>query len=575
MAGERWRLIAATPHSVCGRPASARDEEDVRMQAKKGLAVGSRFRATVIGCCTALALVLSAAVVPSIAGATTLPPVKEKYLALGDSLAFGYSAQLYHEGEANGYEDPESFEHGYVNVLFKKLKSAAVKVGSNINLQNDGCPGETSSGVIGTSTSLLETLNTALKKSQEENKLPTVKGTSPCAYQAGWNAFKKVGVGGPLHHPFSGSQLEDALATIAYAQNVEKKPVTTVSLNIGANDELQSLGKVEKEAQEFVQAKVEKVGKEAVEAKLAKVAKEAIEAKLAKVAQEAIEAKINEQVFIKCSEKAFAETGGEEPAYVEAREKCLETEGKKLGEEYYAEHKAELEKEGKEAAEKYFGENKAKLEKEGKEAAEKYFGENKAKLEKEGKEAAEKYFAENKFKLVSEGEVKGAELIEKTVPGLFAQINSNISGIVLAIRKAGTLGLNEGKDIDYNGKIIFQGGYNPFGKLFVFAFEGVKFVEENGGLAGPFAKLTGRCDVHGLTEKEEIEKIEAGCNAAPAQPGFTGLVKVLNNAEYATTHGGYGACMTFPQKAFNTGSQTTEPERLKLWVNMTNATQTG
>jgi lysophospholipase L1-like esterase len=523
-----------------GLPSTSRG--GCEMQATRGFAGAVRLRGRMVGGMLALALALAALIGSSVANATQ-PPVKEQYLGLGDSLAFGYSSQLYHEGEANGFEDPEMFENGYVNVLFKKLKAKAVKVGSNLKLVNDGCPGETTESLIGTNASLIGTLNAALKESQEKNGLPTIKGESACKYQAAWNAFKKVGIGGPLHHPYSGSQLEDALNTIAYAQNVEKKPVTTITLNIGANDELAVVAVIEKEAKEFV------------EAKLAKVAKEAVEAKLKKVAQEAIEAKVAEAVYIKCSEKAYAETEGEEPAFEEARNKCLSTEGKKLGEEYYAE-------------------NKAKLEKEGEEAAGKYYGENKAKLEKEGKEAAEKYFVEHEFELGQEAEIYGGELVGKAAPGLFAQINSNISGMLLAIRKAGTLGLNEGKDVDYSGKILYQGGYNPYGKVFVYAFEGVKFVEEHGGLAGPFAKVVGRCDVRGTTAKDEKEKIEAGCFASAIQPGFTSLVKALNTAEDKTTHGGYGACMTFPVTYFNPGSQTGEPERLKALVNMTNGTQT-
>src|SRR5205085_6838407 len=279
--------------------ATALQEEDV-MRATRGLAVSVRRRGRLAGCCIALVFMVGALAAPSIANAT-LPPVKQQYLALGDSLAFGYSSQLYHEGEAAGIVDPEGFEHGYANDLFKLLKGKAVKEGSNLKLVNDGCPGETSEGLIGSSGSLIGTLNAVLKPSQEANGLPPVKGVTgnpsekfqvPCEYQAAWNAFKKVGIGGPLHHPYAGSQLEDAISTIANATNVEKKPVTSITLNIGANDELHSLGKVEAEAKAFVEAKLAKIGKEAVEAKLAKVGKEAVEAKLKVVAEEAIGAKL-------------------------------------------------------------------------------------------------------------------------------------------------------------------------------------------------------------------------------------------------------------------------------------------
>jgi hypothetical protein len=519
-------------------------EEDVDMQAMHGFALLVRTRGRLIGCCTALALAIAAVAGASSASAVKLP-IKQQYLAVGDSLAFGYSSQLYHEGEAEGFVDPEGFEHGYANQYFKPLQAKAGKEGSGLRLVNDGCPGETTASLIGTNATIIGTLNAALKKSQEENKLPPVKGESACAYQAAWNGFKKVGTGGPLHHPYSGSQLEDAIDTL-YNAKVEKKPVTTISLNIGANDELKTLGPIEKEAKEFVEAKVAKVGKEAVEAKLAKVA------------AEAIEAKVNEQVYIKCSEKAFAETGGNEPEFEEARQNCLATEGKKLGEEYFAE-------------------NQAKLEKEGKEAAEKYFAENKAQVEKEGKEAGEKYFAENKFKLGAEGEAFAGAKIEAAIPGLFAQINSNLAGVLLALRSGESLGLKGGKAINYTGRIIFDGGYDPFGKLFHFAFEGVQFVEENGGIFGRFGTGTGgtnifgRCEIHGTTELEEKEKVEKGCAASEVHGGFNGLTDILNNAEKATT-GSFGVCFANPRPLFNTGNQISEPEKLTLFTNMKNTT---
>jgi hypothetical protein len=468
-----------------------------------------------------------------------------------------------------------------------------------------------------------------------------------------------------------------------------------VTLNIGANDELHTLGKVEGESKLFVEAKVkaaveaklvaeveEAIAKEAIEAKIAeqvfikcsekafaenggsteepgykelrekclategkKLGEEyyaehkkqleeegaaAVGAKFTKIATEAINAKVGEQVFKKCSEKAFAENGGstEEPGYKELREKCLATEGKKLGEEYFAEHKAQLEKEGKEAVEAFIGKAiEAKLAKfaeaaisakvgeqvfkkcsekafaenggsteepgykelrekclatEGKKLGEEYFAEHKAQLEKEGKEAVEaklkkdgeEYFAANAFKLTGEGEIYGAELVGKLVPGLFKQILSNISGILVALRSGGSIGLDGGKAVNYTGRIIFQGGYNPFGKLFHLAKEGQEFVAAApGGAFGPYKSITGRCIVRGLTAEKEQEKIEAGCTASEVQAGFSQLVKTLNELEYTTVHGGFASCMSFPANEFNTGSQTVEPERLKLWVNMTNATE--
>jgi len=454
------------------------------MQAMHGFAVLVRTRGRLIGCCTALALAIAALAGASSASAVKLP-IKQTYLATGDSLAFGYSSQLYHEGEAAGFVDPEGFEHGYVNQYYKALKAKAAKAGDGLRLVNDGCPGETTGSMIGTNATIIGTLNAALKKSQEENGLPQVKGESACGYQAAWNAFKKVGTGGPLHHPYSGSQLEDAIDTLYNAQKVEKKPVTTISLNIGANDELKTLGGVEGETRKY------------------------------------IEEKVNEQVYIKCSEKAFAETGGEEPAFEEARQNCLKNEGKKLGEEY---------------------------------------------------------FAENKFKLGQEGEAFSGKKIEELIPGLFAQINSNLAGILLALRSGETLGLKSGKAVNYTGRIIFLAQYDPFGKLFHFAYEGVQFVEANGGLAGRFGtepkstNIAGRCEIKGSTEAEEIQKIEEGCAAGEVHPGFNGLTDILSNSEFKTVHNGFGACFANARPLFNTGNQVTEPEKLTAWTNMKNTT---
>src|SRR5205823_1134791 len=167
------------------------------------------------------------------------------------------SSQLYHKGEGKGFEDPELFERGYANDYLKSLQAKDLKINKEkgeskyVKLINDGCPGETSGSLIGKNATLIGTLNSVLKTTQEEHGLPPIKGASPCAYQAGWNAFKKVGTGGPLHHPYPHSQLEDALNTIKEMKTLEKKPVTTVSLDIGPNDELAVTTKVEGEAKAF------------------------------------------------------------------------------------------------------------------------------------------------------------------------------------------------------------------------------------------------------------------------------------------------------------------------------------
>jgi len=179
------------------------------------------------GCVFALALVISALLASS-AGAAKVP-VTHSDLALGDSLAFGYSLQLYNEGEKAG--DPAAgFEHGYANYYFNGSKSKA----AGDVLINDGCPGETTDSMIGN-----KALGGALDPSE---------GEAPCPYQEAWNAFHKNGTGGPLHHPYVGkSQLEDAIEVLTIG-TLTGTPVKTVTLNIGANDELHAIAKCEAEA---------------------------------------------------------------------------------------------------------------------------------------------------------------------------------------------------------------------------------------------------------------------------------------------------------------------------------------
>jgi lysophospholipase L1-like esterase len=121
-------------------------------------------------------------------------PPAPSYLALGDSLAFGYSEakfdSLYPE------ENPADYDTGYVDDFAKVLKLFE----PGLQVVNDGCPGETTESFI--------------------------KG--PCEYQL---AF-------PLHHPYSGgpdsSQLSDALAYLG----AHPGSVNPITLDIGANDAL-------------------------------------------------------------------------------------------------------------------------------------------------------------------------------------------------------------------------------------------------------------------------------------------------------------------------------------------------
>jgi hypothetical protein len=193
---------------------------------------GSTFRTArrIAGICLAMAFALTAL----FATAANARPVSKTYLALGDSLAFGYSQQLYNEHQPEG--DPASnFEAGYVDDYYSKLK--AHSQWQKVNL---GCPGETSKSLIG---------NGPVGKALEGSFGATTAGD--CAYQEGWEAFKTPGIGGPLHVNYSGkSQLEKALEEIYVAKEIEHKPVEKITLNIGANDELAVVHGCEKEVEE-------------------------------------------------------------------------------------------------------------------------------------------------------------------------------------------------------------------------------------------------------------------------------------------------------------------------------------
>lgn len=116
------------------------------------------------------------------------------YLALGDSLAFGYSQKRFEENMPE--ENPKAFETGYVNDFADVLRLAQ----PNLQIVNDGCPGETTQSMI----------------------------EGPCEYQ----------LGHPLHHPYTGGpgspQLSDALAVLA----AHPGAVNPITIDIGANDAL-------------------------------------------------------------------------------------------------------------------------------------------------------------------------------------------------------------------------------------------------------------------------------------------------------------------------------------------------
>jgi hypothetical protein len=189
------------------------------MQATNGFAVPFRRLG---GCVFALALVISALFASSAAAKVE---VTHTDLALGDSLAFGYSSELFNQNFPT--ESPTAFEHGYANYYFNISKAKA----AGGQLVNNGCPGETTDSMIGTGP--------------VGKALDPTEGESPCGYHS---------LGFPLHHEYGGvSQLENALGTIAALAGAGK-PVTTITMNIGANDELHTIAKCEAEVKSEYEA---------------------------------------------------------------------------------------------------------------------------------------------------------------------------------------------------------------------------------------------------------------------------------------------------------------------------------
>jgi lysophospholipase L1-like esterase len=217
------------------------------MQAKNGFAVSIRKRGRLALCAVAMVALTAMLFAPTAGAQKAAEPTQ--YLALGDSLAFGYTDAKFKENfppclkAEPTCEPPSAFEEGYADFFFKKAQKASNKFATELRglkLINNGCPGETTDSMIGDNP-----LGKALDGAEAE---------SPCGYH------KK---GFRLHHEYGEvapgvgrSQLESALKVIAEG-SAKGEPTRAVTLNIGANDELRALHKCEKEVQE----EYEKTGK--------------------------------------------------------------------------------------------------------------------------------------------------------------------------------------------------------------------------------------------------------------------------------------------------------------------------
>ncbi len=229
------------------------------MQAMNGSAVSFRTRGRLIGCAMALALALSALVFAP-AAANAQAPTTTTYVALGDSISFGYTEERFNIHFPT--ESPSYFEEGVANDFGKDL-AKATEIGKSIRVVNDACPGETSNGLIGENPAVLGETST---ESIEEVEGKPAEDFPAGGYQGlgDWHPCKYTYVNHlPLHNGgyVSGgkevSQLEEALGSIAS----KTSKVEAITLNIGSNDELAAITQCKDEvALEFAKTGESKYG---------------------------------------------------------------------------------------------------------------------------------------------------------------------------------------------------------------------------------------------------------------------------------------------------------------------------
>ncbi|MDX6616775.1 MAG: hypothetical protein QOD60_1866 [Solirubrobacterales bacterium] len=145
----------------------------------------------------ALAVTIAAPAAATAKSAKHSKHSKVNYLALGDSLAFGYQQAKYNA--LLPAEPPTAYKTGYVDVFAASLaKAKKAKVATT----NVGCPGETTDSLL---------------------------GLAPCPYHPPFQ----------LHVAYSGSQMDAALASLS---SKKRKPAA-ITLDIGANDLLATVNK--------------------------------------------------------------------------------------------------------------------------------------------------------------------------------------------------------------------------------------------------------------------------------------------------------------------------------------------
>jgi lysophospholipase L1-like esterase len=205
------------------------------MKARNGSVVSSR---RMIGVCAMLAMLVSAMFTSNaLAKKPTLNPTA--YVALGDSISFGYKEETFYKNEeANkaacekdelaACEPPSSFERGFVGDVGKKLARPEKEVGNGLQTIDLGCPGETSGGLIGNGP-----LGSELEEERAAKHESALDLSAPCGYENVDGFSLKTPLGGV-------SELEAALGLLQEGANVK-----AITIQIGSNDELASIAKCE------------------------------------------------------------------------------------------------------------------------------------------------------------------------------------------------------------------------------------------------------------------------------------------------------------------------------------------
>jgi hypothetical protein len=182
-----------------------------------------------------VAMLVSAALVIAPAGASAAAEPTTTYLALGDDFSFGFTQEKFEVHFPN--ESPSYFDEGWINYFYAKLKGKE-EIGKSLRLVNNGCPGETSNGLIGENEAL------GGKKSTEgPGGIQGPGDWHPCRYHF-VNGF-------PLHNSLGTlSQLEDTMGAVLPKENTK-----VISLQMGGNDELAGIEECKKETKEEFESK--------------------------------------------------------------------------------------------------------------------------------------------------------------------------------------------------------------------------------------------------------------------------------------------------------------------------------